>query len=162
MEYKAEVTIQDTSVQNVMDHLSKPELVEKWAVDLVKLEPDENSQDAANLTMESENGTVQMENRFLYASDDSLTVRTIDRHFDVFSIWRLSEQNGDVVLRQLMLGTHRGFGRFTSLFNREMQETTMQKDLDRLKSFIETGEVAEPRAIITNPAENTGETDDQK
>ena len=34
MEFKAETTIQSTTVKNVMDHLSKPELVEKWAAGL--------------------------------------------------------------------------------------------------------------------------------
>ena len=170
MEFKAETTIQSTTVKNVMDHLSKPELVEKWAAGLEALEPgskgepkiaksDSRSGDTqAIATFKDDAGEVEMTNQRLFASDDSLTVRTTNEHSDTFSTWQMEQQGDDVVVRQLMLGVHKGLGRFEGLFRKQEAQATMQSDLDRLKSFIETGKLPEDAAENAKANESESNT----
>ena len=145
MAFVAETRIEGTTVEDVMNHLSQPDLVEQWAWQLVEMTPDDESDTTIGATatakLEDSEGFVEMENQFLFASDNALTVRTSTDHFEVFSTWQVNELNRDVVVRQLMLGTHKGIGRFSALFNRREQQAMMERDLRRLKRFIETGDI---------------------
>ncbi len=82
-----------------------------------------------------------MQSQFLYGSDNTLTVRTSNEHSETVTTWQAFQQGRDVVVRQLTLGTHKGLGRFEGLFNKQRTQATMDKDLGRLKSFVETGEI---------------------
>lgn len=147
MDFVAETTIRATSVAEVMEHLEKPELVEQWAWKLNDLEQADPSDTAigakATSRFEDAQGLVEVEHQFLYATDHSLTVRSSNEHFDVRSIWQVEQRDSDVFVRQLLAGTHKGLGRLTALFNKRQQQETMERDLSRLKSLIETGEVSD-------------------
>ena len=157
MEFKADTIIKDTTVDVVMKHLTDPELAQQWIYGLEDLETvDEETEppksivetinqpdsgEEATATFVDKSGAVEMTNECLFASDDTLTTRTSNQYSDNFSTWQLAQQGEDVQVRQLMLGTHKGLGRFEGVFRKEDTQELIEIDLQRLKSFIETGKI---------------------
>ena len=144
LEYKAETLIHNTSLKNVMDHLSQPDLVKLWAEGVVEIRPQEDLEAEigarGTLTVMDPDGSArQLQNQVLAASDTSLTVITSGKEFEACSIWKLIPRGNDVQVRQLMLGTYKGFSRLEAPFYRDSVEQQMQSDLQRLASLIELG-----------------------
>jgi len=139
-EVTSNITIEGTDVATVMSHLSDPQLVSQWAGELVEMQPDRPDSKQTTITIQDEQGTEDLQSRFLHSTDSSITVKTSSDSFDAVSIWRVeSRGENDVQIRQLMLGRHRGFQRLAHWFRPDQSREIMQEDLERLKSFIETG-----------------------
>ena len=159
LEYRAETLIHNTSLKNVMDHLSQPELVKLWAegVAEIRLQKDLESEIGATGTLtvvDPDGGARELQNQVLAASDTSLTVLTSGKEFEACSIWKLTPSGNDVQVRQLMLGTYKGFSRLEAPFYRDSVERQMQSDLQRLTSLIELGpNVSQPVDPEGGPAD---------
>jgi hypothetical protein len=144
LEYRAETLIHNTSLKNVMDHLSQPDLVKLWAEGVVEIRPQEDLEAEigarGTLTVVDPDGAArELQNQVLAYSDTSLTIKTSGKEFEACSIWKLFPSGNDVQVRQLMLGTYKGFSRLEAPFYRDSVEQQMQSDLQRLASLIELG-----------------------
>ena len=156
IEYVAEIRI-DGTAEEVMEHLTNPELSAEWAVgfeDMDKRSDEQGNVNEAEISVQLDGEEPEMVAQLVTMvadSDTSLSVNHKSREFDAVSAWQIVPQNRGVRLRQLLLANHKGMGRMTALFNRGVVEQQLQQDLTRLKSLIETGKV--PPLPSESPAE---------
>ncbi len=150
-EYQVETVIEGTTVEQVRSILTNPVSQAEWNKDFVyQREQDKDQQKTvgatAQIVVKEEGREAELKNEYLATSDSSLTVKTISDDTEDVTVWKFVDE-GDLTvrIRRLTIANFKGWHRFKAPFNKQGVEAQFQKDLARLKRFIETGSPEEPR-----------------
>ena len=130
----------------VFAHLTETDKVTQWVDGLVEITPEDDQGhrvgSRATLTIQQSGNRFEMRDEVLESTpNQSLNVRTQSDMFDAVTAFRILPQEDGVLVKQLLLASHKGIFRISAPLVRAQIQRKIDNDLSSLKTVVERTEL---------------------